>query len=195
VAAHGSLPEAGIDAIVKMGKVLSGIESMGARLSNSERHPLLGPGSMHASLISGGQELSSYPAGCRLSLERRTLPGEHIQAIEAELREMLEQIGAADPDFKASIRTVMFRGPLEVPRNEPVVLALAKNVAAKTGKRPEYKGMGGWMDSAILAEVGIPSVIFGPAGEGLHGVNEWVDLESVRLCQEIVLATVRDFCD
>lgn len=194
VAAHGSLPEAGVDAIVKMGKVLSGVDQMAARLASSDRHPLLGPGSMHASLISGGQEFSSYPAACRLSLERRTLPGESIRAIEAELAGMLDEIGKADRDFRASVSTKMFRGPLEVSMDEPVVRTLAKQVAVVTGKEPEYKGMGGWMDSALLADAGIPSVIFGPAGEGLHGKCEWVDLESVLLCYEITRHTLEDFC-
>lgn len=194
VAAHGSLPETGVDAIVKMGKVLAGLEQMSNRLAAAKRHPLLGPGSMHASLITGGQEFSSYPARCTLCLERRTLPGENIGEIEAELGGMLEEIRAEDPEFKASIKTKLFRGPLEVARDEPIVQALAGQVAAVTGKEPEFKGMGGWMDSALLAEAGIPSVIFGPAGEGLHGVTEWVDLESVRQCYEITLATIKEFC-
>lgn len=194
VAAHGSLPETGVDAIVKMGKVLTGIDQMVARLRCSNCHPLLGPGSMHASLITGGQEFSSYPAACRLSVERRTLPGENIQAIEAELSEMIGSIKAGDPEFRASITTKMFRGPLEVSRGEPIVMMLAKQVAAVTGKEPEYKGMGGWMDSALLAEAGIPSVIFGPAGEGLHGKCEWVDLESVLRCYEVTCRTIEEFC-
>jgi acetylornithine deacetylase len=54
--------------------------------------------------------------------------------------------------------------------------------------------MAGWMDSALLAEAGIPAVVFGPCGEGLHADVEWVDLASVERCHEIVLATVREFC-
>ena len=73
VAAHGSRPEDGIDAIAKMGPVLAGVDALAARLAGGPRHPLLGTGSIHASLISGGQELSSYPGSCRLALERRTI--------------------------------------------------------------------------------------------------------------------------
>jgi acetylornithine deacetylase len=54
--------------------------------------------------------------------------------------------------------------------------------------------MAGWMDSAMLAEAGIPSVIIGPSGEGLHADVEWVDLGSVAQCHEVVLATAREFC-
>src|SRR5262249_21675230 len=66
VAAHGSRPDLGIDAIVKMGQVLDQLDQLNRRLQSSPGHPLLGSGSVHASLISGGQELSSYPARCTL---------------------------------------------------------------------------------------------------------------------------------
>jgi len=193
-AAHGSLPDVGVDAIVKMGKVLEGLDTMASQLAASECHPLLGPGSVHASLIEGGQELSSYPASCRLSIERRTLPGEDIEAIEEGLRSMLDRIRRDDPAFSASLKTMLFRGPLEASMKEPIVEVLARHTTTCMGKEPGYKGMGGWMDSAVLAAAGIPSVVFGPAGEGLHGTDEWVDLASVQQCYEIVLGTIKDFC-
>jgi acetylornithine deacetylase len=85
VAAHGSRVDLGVDAIAGMGPVLAGIPALQARL-NASPHPLLGPGSLHASLISGGVELSSYPDRCVLSVERRTVPGETAESVEAELR-------------------------------------------------------------------------------------------------------------
>ncbi|HEY9525887.1 MAG TPA: M20/M25/M40 family metallo-hydrolase, partial [Anaerolineales bacterium] len=63
-AAHGSRPDLGVDAIVKMGKVLNEIENLDQTLRANPTHPLLGSGSLHASLINGGQELSSYPERC-----------------------------------------------------------------------------------------------------------------------------------
>ncbi|MFZ1908039.1 MAG: M20/M25/M40 family metallo-hydrolase, partial [Burkholderiales bacterium] len=59
VAAHGSRPDLGVDAIAKMGKVLVAIDDMAKALPRSRAHAILGPGSIHASLIQGGQELSS----------------------------------------------------------------------------------------------------------------------------------------
>src|SRR6476469_326284 len=74
-AAHGSRPQDGVDAIARMGHVLVGLDQMSDELAAREGHPLLGPGSIHASIIDGGRELSTYPDSCRLQLERRTLPG------------------------------------------------------------------------------------------------------------------------
>ena len=73
VAAHGSRPDLGVDAIAKMGHVLVALEQLDERLQSGPRHPLAGTGSVHASLIEGGQELSSFPARCLLTAERRTI--------------------------------------------------------------------------------------------------------------------------
>lgn len=194
VAAHGSRPDLGVDAIVKMGHVLSGIERMAERLERSPPHPLLGTGSIHASIIEGGQEFSSYPARCTLKVERRTLPGEDIGAVETEMREMLDYIAKGDPQFKASVRKKLARRALEVSPDTPLVRTLARQLQHVTGRPPKLAGMAGWMDSALLAEAGIPSIVFGPAGEGLHADVEWVSLGSVVQCHEIVLATIQDYC-
>ena len=74
IAAHGSKPHLGVDAIAKMGPVLTRIDDLGTRLGEGTSHPLLGTGSVHASLIEAGQEASSYPRRCLLTVERRDSP-------------------------------------------------------------------------------------------------------------------------
>ncbi|HVO40806.1 MAG TPA: M20/M25/M40 family metallo-hydrolase [Spirochaetia bacterium] len=194
VAAHGSRPEAGVDAIAKMGRVLVALERKGAGLAAGRHHPILGPGSVHASLISGGQELSSYPAACRLSIERRTLPGENMEALEQELRDELAAMARADPSFMADVRTVFTRQPMEVSRSLPAVQALARCVARVTGAEAMFSGMGAWMDSSLITAAGIPAVILGPRGDGLHGASEWVELDSVQACADIAVEMAREFC-
>jgi acetylornithine deacetylase len=193
-AAHGSMPQVGIDAIAKMGKVLVGLENLSRQLARRQPHPLLGTGSLHASLIQGGQELSSYPARCRLSIERRNIPGETRAQIEAEIQTILTEIAATDPTFKASSKLTFERQPLEVPSDTPIVQSLLKQGARILGYSPQIAGFSGWTDAALLNAANIPAVIFGPSGEGLHGVVEWVDLASVQKCSEITLAVMEDLC-
>ena len=83
-AAHGSRYEEGVDAIVRAGPILTGLGELDAALGD-RTHPLLGRGSVHASLIEGGAEMSSYPGRCAIGLERRTLPGETAAQVEAEI--------------------------------------------------------------------------------------------------------------
>jgi len=194
VAAHGSLPDVGVDAIVKMGKVLAALEDLDARLRRSAPHRTLGTGTLHASLISGGQELSSYPAACCLDVERRTIPGETPETAEAEIRDALERIAKTDPGFKAALHRTFARSSMEAVKDSPIVITLARHVERVTGRAAVFSGMSGWLDSALLDGAEIPTVVLGPAGAGLHGVEEWVDLQSVTDCREIVRAVIEEFC-
>ncbi|MGO9413243.1 MAG: M20/M25/M40 family metallo-hydrolase [Spirochaetia bacterium] len=194
VAAHGSRPDKGVDAIAKMGRVLVSLEDMGRRLAAGPSHAMLGTGTVHASLISGGQELSSYPASCRLGIERRTIPGEEPEAVEKDLQEALLLMARQDPAFRADVRFLFSRAPMEVAQSAPVVQALARAFEGSTGRRATFGGMSAWMDSSLLSAAGIPSVVLGPTGEGLHGESEWVDLPSVFAASEVALRLISDFC-
>jgi acetylornithine deacetylase len=194
VAAHGSRPDLGVDAIVAMGKVLSGVDRLSQTLAQGPRHALLGPASIHASLIAGGQELSSYPERCRLSLERRTIPGEGLTQIQSEIKSILDQASKTDPSFKGTFTTGLVREPLEVSEEEPIVSTLRKAAAGQLQREPRYKGFTGWTDAALLHASGIPTVIFGPGGGGAHAVEEWCNLSEVLICHRVLLATVAAFC-
>jgi acetylornithine deacetylase len=189
-AAHGSQPHLGVDAIAAMGPVLTELAELERSLAGS-RHDLLGPGSVHASLIEGGRELSSYPDRCTLSIERRTLPGEDAAQLDAELARL---VAAGDGAAQLSGRTTLVRGPFEVSPQEPVVALLRATVAAQLGREPAVRGHSAWMDAAFIAAAGIPTVVFGPDGAGAHAIEEWVDLATVHACAETLIATARAFC-
>lgn len=194
IAAHGSLPDLGVDAIVKMGKVLVEIEALNARLRSAPGHRLLGAGSVHASLIAGGQELSSYPQQCRLQIERRTIPGETLTALEAEMAALLASVARTDPACRVSVKTLMARDPFEVALDAPPVQALLRQARAVLGQEPGEIGSAGWMDSALLSGAGIPTVIFGPGGAGAHAMVEWSDLAQVEQAAAVLTRVAGDFC-
>jgi acetylornithine deacetylase len=194
VAAHGSLPELGVDAIVKMGKVLVELEALATILQSTPPHRLLGNGSVHASLINGGQERSSYPQHCSLSVERRTIPGETAQQVEAELSTLLARIATSDPAFQANVTMGLARDPFEISFDQPIVQTVLSQATRILGHEIPVGGVFGWMDSALLSTAGIPTVIFGPGGEGAHATVEWSDIIQVERCTEILAATAEDFC-
>jgi acetylornithine deacetylase len=194
VAAHGSRPDEGIDAIVKMGPVLVGLETLAGELGVRRGHPLLGPGSVHASLIAGGQELSTYPDRCLLAIERRTIPGETLAEVEAQIAAILERATEADPTFSAEQRTLLVRDSFAVALDEPIVEVAQRHLGRVLGHAPVIAGASGWMDSAFLAAAGIPTVIFGPDGAGAHADVEWVDLPSAMRAAEALLGVIGEFC-
>lgn len=193
-AAHGSRPDLGVDAIARMGKVLAEMEKLDQKLRANPTHSLLGSGSLHASLIQGGQELSSYPERCLLSVERRTLPGETPEAVEGEFIQIVEDLRRADPSFNAVVRRGIDRLPLETREDAAIVQALQAASVNVLDRPSQIAGVPFWTDAAVLSAAGIPSVLFGPSGSGAHAVEEWVDLGSVRTCAEIYLATAMNFC-
>jgi acetylornithine deacetylase len=192
-AAHGSRPHLGVDAIVKTGPLLTALGELDAALGE-RRHPLLGRGSVHASLIAGGKELSSYPARCLLSLERRTLPGETPVDAEAELDALLDRCRATDPALAAARRTLLVREPFEVPEHGEVVATVRAAAAAAIGATPAITGASYWADSAFIAAAGIPTVLFGPAGEGAHAAEEWVSISSTDAVARTLVGVAARVC-
>jgi acetylornithine deacetylase len=192
-AAHGSRPDLGVDAIVGMAPALAAIPALQRRLE-TRAHPLLGAASLHASLIAGGQELSSYPERCVLDIERRTVPGESAHDVERELQALLATAREADPRLYTQLRMGLVREPFEVDRSADVVETLRAAAARTLGAEPEIVGHSAWMDAAFLSAAGIPTVVFGPSGEGAHAVEEHVELDSVEQVAEIVLETARRLC-
>ena len=144
---------------------------------------------MHASVIEGGQELSSYPEHCTLLAERRTLPGETQATVQAELMDILEAAGDGDPDFHADVRVPFARDAYELASGEPFA-----ELVRRCAGDPEVVGMPFWADSGLFAAAGIPTVLFGPGGEGLHEAEEWVELADLERCLDVYLAVAKEFC-
>lgn len=193
-AAHGSLPDEGIDAIAMLGPVLQGIHDLDRRLRGGPEHALLRTGSIHASLISGGTELSTYPQSARLSVERRTIPGETVALVQQEIDQILTTAEAGWPNFKAIARQTFAADSYEAAESSDIRRITHRVLEQQLGYPPAITGGTGWMDSALLGAAGIPTVILGPEGDGAHALVEWVDLDSCLACAAMYEAIAREFC-
>jgi acetylornithine deacetylase/succinyl-diaminopimelate desuccinylase-like protein len=192
-AAHGSRPAEGEDAILRLGRVLTRLEEWDRSLQGRPPHPLVGTGSLHASLVAGGQEWSSYPERAVLQMERRTLPSEPESCALDEVRAILRELADRDPTFRGSARHVFSRAAYEVPRDHELPAALAAAVARTTGKDTRPTGASFWTDAAVLGHAGIPAVLFGPGGAGLHSVEEYVNTADVLMCRDALVAFVQQW--
>jgi acetylornithine deacetylase len=190
-AAHGSRPAEGRDAIRRMGRVLARLEELGRALERRPAHPLLGPPSLHASLIHGGHELSSYPVRAWLQYERRTLPGEPADTAFREMMSILDDLRAVDPEFEADAQHTFGRDAYEAGPADIVDRLSA--CARDAGCRAAKVGMTFWTDAAILGHAGIPSVLFGPGGAGLHSTEEYVRVDDVMKCRDALVDVARRF--
>jgi len=195
VAAHGSLPSRGVDAIAKMGRVLTELEELGQReksfvspLAQETMHP-----SVHASLIEGGRELSSYPDRCLLTIERRLIPAETVADVEAELEDILDRLAADDPQFKARQRITFVREPWQATEGS-LLSTLDQAFMQEIGQTLGRAIFPSWTDAAITERAGIPTLVFGPAGDGAHALVEYVEIDSVLACARVLVQTAIAFC-
>jgi acetylornithine deacetylase len=189
-AAHGSRPEEGRDAIAHMGRVLVALEARDAELRSRPPIEFQGTGSLHASIISGGHELSSYPDGCTLQMERRTVSGENADSVQREVDDILARLRRDDTEFHATGVVQAYRPAyrLDVDHVLPATIARALSAAGLSG---QPTGMSFWTDAAILAGAGIPSVLFGPGGAGLHSIEEYVNVADVEVCRDVLVAVTK----
>jgi acetylornithine deacetylase len=187
-AAHGSRFEQGIDANMRMGRFLAELDKLEQDLRARKPHPLVGPPSLHAAMLHGGDGLSTYAASCKLQIERRTIPGETESQVIDELQEIASRL-STDPTFESTIRPYFVREPFEVSREAKIVQALSASIGD-----PVYFGDTPWMDAALLQAAGIETVVFGPGGGGAHASVEWVDLDSVARTAAILATTAIRYC-
>jgi acetylornithine deacetylase len=192
-AAHGSRPHLGVDAILATGPILVALAELNQRLG-ARRHPALGPGTLHASLVSGGIGESTIPDRCTLTIERRTLPGETLGAVEREIEELLDRCRQADPELAVDSRTLLAREPFETSATEPIVGMVLQSARDLLDRPVDVAGVSYWADSAFIQAAGIPTVLFGPDGDGAHAEVEWVSLSGTVACARVLSAAALAFC-
>ncbi len=186
LAAHGSRPEIGVDAIRHAGLFLAALDDHTAELRRRPVHPLLGHGSLHAGTINGGTAESVYPARCDILLERRTLPGETAEAVLEEQRRILEGVRAVAPRMSATLDITLARPGTEIPADSLLARGLLDACEA-CGVSPAVAGMTAWVDAAFLNEAGIPAVCFGPGDIAqAHSADEWIDAAQIDACARIL---------
>jgi acetylornithine deacetylase len=184
-AAHGSRFDLGIDANMRMGRVLGALDDLERALRARPPHALVGPPSLHVATLHGGTGASTYAAACKAVIERRMLPAETEAGVLAEIRDTIEV---------ARVRPLLTRRGFEARPDAPIVRALMDTAARHLGAVPPVSGAGYWMDAALIADAGIDTAVIGAIGAGAHAAEEWVDLDSVALVATILADTARAFC-
>ena len=194
LAAHGSQPERGVDAIAHAGLVLRALDELRAEILASPAHPLLGHGTVRVSTIAGGTDAATVAAACTLTIERRMLPGQSPDQVEAELRGLLERLADGVAGFRFRLTRLVARAAFEADPEWPIVRLVTERATEVLGHRPEVRGEPFWTDAGLLHEAGIPCLVVGVDGGGAHADTEWADAASVDMLTDILTATIADFC-
>ena len=185
-AAHGSRPDVGVDAIRHAALYLVALDAYSGELESRPPHPLLRHGSFHAGTIEGGTAESVYPDRCELLLERRTMPGESPETVVQEFESVLDEVRARYPSVDASLEMTLERPGTEVSEDSRLVQGLL-GAGEAHGVPRVVEGMTAWVDAAFLNEAGIPAVCYGPGAiEQAHTKDEWIRIEEIRTCADVL---------
>ena len=191
-AAHGSRPDVGVDAIRHAALYLAALDGYAAELESRPAHPLLRHGSFHAGTIEGGTAESVYPDRCELLLERRTMPGESPPTVVQEFESVLDEVRARYPSVDASLEMTLERPGTEVSEDSRLVRGLL-DASEAHGVPRVVEGMTAWVDAAFLNEAGIPAVCYGPGAiEQAHTKDEWIRIEEIRTCADVLETFARE---
>jgi succinyl-diaminopimelate desuccinylase len=166
LAAHGSTPWLGENAILRAVDVFRAIQSLPFASQSSE---LFDRPSINLGRILGGDALNKVPDTCFIDVDVRHLPEQDPDAILAEI----EGIQGA------TVVSTFKRPPALVDPDSPFVRALSDAAAPHHDGDVTSVGRDGASDAVSFLRVGIPAVEFGPVGGGHHGPEEWVSVSSL----------------
>jgi len=188
--AHAGKPWAGINAIEHMTRVIDQLPALRQRLERRQ-HPLVGRPAITVGTIAGGTVPNMVASECRMVLDRRVIPSESPAAALTEIEQVIAELGAADPQFSASTRTVLDWPSVEVAPDVPVMPALREAIREVTGREPELGGKDGGTDAAwIWKEARIPMIHFSPGDSRfVISANERVELDAYIMAIEAFVLT------
>jgi acetylornithine deacetylase len=182
-AAHSSRAADGVNAVAHLARLLAAVEEYDGRLRARTAHSLLGHGTLLGTAAHGGSAPFTIPDSATAVVERRTLPGEDAEVAVEEVQRILDRLHAQDPAVDASCRLRLGRAAFEMghaPAASDLAAALSEGLVNAGRPAPERIGAPYWMESAMWQAAGIPTVVCGPAGGGMHADDEWLDLAELR---------------
>jgi succinyl-diaminopimelate desuccinylase len=191
--AHGSAPDAGIDAIVHMSEVVQRLHRLDADVFAANPDPMNGRTVFHASTIRGGTDYATYPGNAVLGIEIGTQPGEHLRDRIHDIEVIFDEVRALDPRFSGEVVVRLDREPFRAVGHEALYEALDDANVEVSNERFVPAGMNAWADSGLTQAAGVPTVMIGPHGGNFHAPDEWVSIAEVTKTARVVEGAVRRF--
>jgi succinyl-diaminopimelate desuccinylase len=199
LASHAAYPHTGVDALQAATRLLTALyahnDVLKTRLSTVEgiTHPYLNVGR-----IEGGSNTNVVPGKVVLKLDRRMIPEEDSAAVEAEVRQLIQQAIAACPGVRVEIRRLLLAESLKPQTtNQPLVQALQRHGLAVFGEPIPTSGTPLYTDVRLYGAHGVAAVIYGAGPRTVLESNakradEHLDLEDLRRATKVVARTLFD---
>jgi acetylornithine deacetylase/succinyl-diaminopimelate desuccinylase-like protein len=197
--AHAARPFTGVDALQAANHLLSALYawrgSLAGRVSPT---PGIGAPQMTVGLIEGGTNTNVVPDRVAFRLDRRMTPEESPDAVEAELRLVIDGAARAFPQARVAVRRVLMAAPLKpVPGGDALSAALCRHATAIMGETVTTSGVPLYTDARHYAARGIPVVLYGAGPHSIeaanaHRADERLPLADLHKATEVVALTLAE---
>jgi acetylornithine deacetylase len=194
-AAHGSAPDAGVDAIVGMADAMNRLHQWDLEHFSQTEGSFNGRTVFHTGTVQGGTDYATYPSKCVVGVEIGTQPGETLAKRVAEINALLEQACQRLPGLSAEVVVHLDRNPFVAEGHERLLECLQGAAMDHLGTPLEPVGLNAWADSGLMQEAGIPTVMFGPLGGNFHAPGEWVSIPEVVSTVNIVTSAAAAYLE
>lgn len=197
--AHAAIPDTGVDALQGAVQILNALyaqntlyKQVTSRVAGI-KHPYLNVGR-----IEGGTNTNVVPGKVVFKLDRRMIPEENPQEVEATIRKVIADAAARCPGITIDIRRLLLANALKpLPGNKPLVDAIQKHGRTVFGEEIPAMGTPLYTDVRLYGEAGIPGVIYGAGPRTVlesHAkrADERLDLQDLKRATKVVARVLRD---
>jgi succinyl-diaminopimelate desuccinylase len=197
--AHAAIPDTGVDALQGAVQILNALYAQNTLYKKVTsnvtgiKHPYLNVG-----LIEGGTNTNVVPGKVVFKLDRRMIPEENPQEVEASIRQVIADAAARCPGITVDIKRMLLANALKpLAGNKPLVEAIQKHGKAVFGQDIPAMGTPLYTDVRLYGEAGVPGVIYGSGPRTVlesHAkrADERLELEDLRRATKVVARTLRD---
>jgi succinyl-diaminopimelate desuccinylase len=179
--AHGGRPWEGINAVVKMCKVLIALNDY--KLDFTPHSLFADPTVIVGKDIKIETHGSSIPIYCESTYRIRTVPGMTNDDVIKQLNSVIYNLTKNDPEIHAEIETIKVvkpSEPLNTQESRKLLKIGGEAVKTVTGYELKPYHFAGGNDTRWLRSVGLPTIVLGPADifrYGGHRPDEWVSID------------------
>jgi acetylornithine deacetylase/succinyl-diaminopimelate desuccinylase family protein len=198
--AHAAIPFTGIDAMEAANHIMSGLYDYRSHLSKKVSAVKgIGSPQLNIGLIEGGINTNVVPDRVTFRLDRRIIPDETPENVEAEVREVIAAAAARSPAAKVNVKRILLARPLKPTAATDALAALVcKNASAVFGETITSNGVPLYTDARLYAERNIPVVLYGAGPRTIeeangHRADERLKLDDLQKATEVLALTLRDY--
>lgn len=198
---HGGRQKDGINAVEMAARFINRLYEEYVPLLESRAYPVLGAPTVNVGTISGGDQPSTVPDKCTLTLDRRMVPSETIPQVYAELEEIGTELHCEDPRFNCTVRDV-FEGsgilphiPFVTDEDDPLMIAV-KEACEENGAEIKTEPFPAWTDAGFIAAgTNSKCVVLGPGALAVaHSADEYIDVSEAYKAAEIYALCALKYC-